>query len=78
MTEARRFKGDDIRPFGLACDDSFIGDGFVGIAGESGMEYPGGSFDVESGPTIVDLVVELKLKTEIAIPDTLPVVPPLA
>ncbi len=38
MTESGRFEGDNILPVGLACDDWLVGDGFVGVTGQSNCE----------------------------------------
>src|ERR1700680_2465906 len=71
MAEASWVKGDDIRTVSFARDNRFVGDGFVGIAGQGGLDSPSNRSRVSQtyakpGPAIMDLPADYKLKTKVA------------
>src|ERR1035438_973193 len=57
---------------GLAADDGFVGDGFVGVAGE-GRASPAFPSRGDAGPAVVDLAVNQELQAEITVADFIPV-----
>ena len=69
---------DHIRPLSLARDDGFVGDGFVGIAGQSGGDPIASGTDCQTCPTEVDLPFDGELETKLAVLYALPAICPLS
>ena len=74
-SQRSRVERDDIRPFGFAGNDGFVGDGFVSIASEGG-QYPTRRLWREDhskpSPAIMHLSFNDELQAKIAIPGVEP------
>ena len=56
-----------IGPLSLARDDGFVGDGFVGIAGQSSGDPIASDTDCQTYPTEVDPPFDGELETKVAV-----------
>ncbi len=73
MTERSGLNRDDIFSLGFARDDGLVGDGFVGIAGESGCNGKSVSLHAQPRPPVVSSSLRRELQAEVAVLDVGPV-----